>query len=182
MAITGTNIKSLAETDLDSGTVMSTTSSIIWINACLRELGAECRYVKTASLAVTDSSLWVDLPTDYLQDYFVTDDADGEDYENGMKVRNFKAKLASTGTFTLSYFPVPQEITALGSTVLIHSMMQDAIGHFVAARFKSQDDDENRDAQRLYQEFLRAKTMALAKIDGNVNPSPDTIIDCYGGL
>jgi len=179
MTILGSDIKAQAESCLDAGTTIATASAIIWTNDCMREMGADCRVPKTSSLTVTTASTYVTLPADFLELFYV-EDSDGEDYVGNIEIRNSKIKLDSADTFTLNYFPVPTELTTISGTVSVHSLLKGAVGYFVASRYKSQDDDENKDAARLMNEYMRAKSIALTKINQSLGVNNDYIVDCYG--
>lgn len=181
MTWTGSTLKAKAEQDLDAGTTIAEESAIIWINELLDELGADCKVPLTTALTITTAGTSVSLPDDYL-DFYYMKDSDGEIYEEDVTVRYSEITVWDEDTYVLSYYPIPPSIGDIAETVSIHTLLGNCAAKYIASRYKSQDDDENRDAQRLYQEYLAMKAAALKKINKIEGRNPNRIKDVYGGL
>jgi len=172
--MTGTQIKTLAETQLDGDTI-GDADAISWINECMIEdMGVDARYLKSVGITTTDTTTWKDLPADFLAVYGI-DVSDGSEYEGSYRVRNGKILFPFAGTFTVWYYALPAEITALEETPQTHPLLHKVISLFLASRFKSDDDDENPDAQRLMAEYEQKKRHALIQIDNPVRDSSPVI-------
>ncbi|MEG6513163.1 hypothetical protein V6C32_14740 [Desulforamulus ruminis] len=167
--MTGTQIKSLAETHLD-GDIITDSDAITWINECqIEDLGLDARVSNSVNITVTDTTIWQNLPNQFLAVDEVRDINDSE-YEGGYVLRNGKIRFDQKGTFTVWYWELPIELTALTETPQAHILLHRPIALFLASRFKSQDDDENQDAFRLMSEYEQKKSHALYQID---NPLQD---------
>ena len=172
--MTGTQIKTLAETYLDGDTIAD-TDAISWINECMIEdLGVDNRYLKSVAITTTDTTTWKDLPADFLAVYGI-DLIDGSEYAGSYRIRSGKILFPFASTFTVWYYALPAEITALTETPQTHSLLHKAISLFLASRYKYKDDDENRDAGRLMVEYEQKKRHALIQIDNPVQDSSPVI-------
>lgn len=170
--MTGTQIKTQAEALIDD--IIADANVILWINECQSEdLGHDARKLGSASIAVADTSLWYDLPTDFLVVEEIVD-SDDEEYTGEYKIRGTKIKFDTAGTWTLWYWGLPDAVTALTETPQAHTLMHYPIAIFVAAQHRAleadADPEELNDHVRLMSLYERAKEKALYMID---NPEQD---------
>lgn len=180
--MTGTQILELAETHVDDD--IDETDGLRWINECVgMDLGADAYFVKSSSVAVTDTDAWYALPSDFLKFVYPNgiDDSSGYSWDGTPEVRKYvtvtavtlaqtwayKARFSKADTFTIYYYADPTDITELSQTPQADPALHEVIALFVASRYKSQDDDENKDAARLMGEYAKAKKGVLLKLRGS---------------
>lgn len=166
--MTGTQIKALAETHVDD--TIEDADALLWLNECqIEDLGVDARVLESAEIVVTSTTTWYDLPVDFLAMNEI-ETSTGAEYTGSYKIRGGKIRFSTTGTFTLWYYKIPAELTALTETPEAHILLHRPLALFLAARFKSMDDDENPDAARLMRDYEHKKNHALYQID---NPRLD---------
>jgi hypothetical protein len=126
--------------------------------------------VGTTTINAT-ANTWYDLPTDCIGIYEDKDGAyclkSGEqvlafEFRNIYPVR--QVMFYEDGTYTLKYDKTPTEITKITDTPDMHPYLQSLGALFLASRYKSMDDGENQDAQRLMQEYELRKKKRFARL------------------
>jgi len=173
MKLTGLQLIALANRHVDDD--IENIDGIDWINECLITLGEDAKVFDTAEVVITNTKTWYDLPANIVRIHEFEDSNGDPSYVNYV-IRNGKVKVDTLGTYSIYYAKLPAEIIpedstdakitiALSSEIDCHKMLQNAVALFVASRFKSFDDDENRDAARLMQEYELRKAQALKQIN-----------------
>jgi hypothetical protein len=171
--MTGIQIKTLAETHLDGDTIAD-ADALAWINECVvGDLGRDSYSLKSATLVQSDTTTWNDLPADFGSVHEI--EYDNQEYTENYRIRGSKILFQEAGTFTLWYYAIPAEITALTETPGTHQLLHKVISLFLASRFKSQDDDENQDAIRLMNEYTIRKKNTLIKLGSPMQDSSPVI-------
>lgn len=162
--MTGTQIKTLAQSYIDD--TIEDTDALLWLNECLAvDLGIDARALVSTSITAADTTAWYDLPADFIAIYEV-ENSDGEEYSGDYRERNKKVRFDVTGTYTVWYWKLPTEVSALTDTPGAHTLLHRPMALFLGARFKQKDDDENPDAARLMAEYQQKKRHALTQING----------------
>lgn len=169
--MTGTQIKTLAETLVDD--TLTDANVIQWINKCQNEdLGPEARKLSNVSITVTDTTVWNDLPVDFLAVKEIINGSDTDfdnEYTGKYKIRGAKILFDVAGTFTLWYWALPTAVTALTDTPEAHTLMHYPMAIYVAAQHRfleaDADTEESNDGARLMIEYQNAKKKALYRID-----------------
>jgi hypothetical protein len=192
--LTATQIKELAETHVDD--TIDDSDALRWVNECTGlDLGTEAQFIKTSTVAVTDADTWYALPDDFLQFSYHNgiEDSDGYIWDSLPDVRKYvtvtavtlaqtwawKAKFPEVDTFTIYYHAAPTDITEMSQTPQTDPALHKAIALYVASRFKSMDDDENKDADRLMGEYRLTKREILQQLESSIPLR--TIKDVYYG-
>ena len=161
--MTGEQIKALAESLVDD--TIDSLNALAWLNECLiSDLGEEARQEAGAVVAAVSTSDWYDLPPDIIAVSEI-EDAAGNSYGGAYRVRNGKIRFYTAGTYTVWYARRPAEMTTLTAAPEAHVLLHRPMALFLAARFKSREDDENPDAARLMNEYREKKRHALQQID-----------------
>lgn len=177
--MTGTQILELAETHVDDD--IDETDGLRWLNECVgMDLGGDAHFIKSGSVAATDSDTWYDLPTDFLRFTMENgiEDSDGDVWYGTVNLRKFvtvaavtlaqtwayKARFSKEDTFAIYYHANPTDLTELSQTPQTDPAFHKAIALYVASRYKSQDDDENKDAARLMGEYMKSKSDILSEL------------------
>jgi hypothetical protein len=125
------------------------------------------------------ANTWYDLP-DGLIKLYIDEDGSYGITKDGVTVPLFEfrerypkcqIKFRETGAYEVVYERTPTELTALTDSPDMHPYLHSLGVLFLASRYKSMDDDENADAQRLMQEYEVKKRQRIAKLK---NPSGDS--------
>ena len=171
--MTGTEIVTLAEHHTEAETIPADFALSI-INECiLMDLGKDVRAV--ASVVVMDASedAWQTLADDVLEIFEITEQGEdapywgfmyGQAYRGLFDYKEGKIRFPETGSYTVHYFKVPDAIAALSETPNVHAALHWPMSLYLAARFKSYDDEENPDARRLLGEFYQYRAKVLEDI------------------
>jgi len=120
-----------------------------WLNEALTSLG-------------TTAKTFYSLPSDALRVVEALDSNNSpyEDYD----VSGSEIRFADDDTYSIRYSRLPAQLLAQTDTPEVHQAFHPVLALFVASRYKSKDDDENRDAQRLMAEFNAQVTRISATL------------------
>lgn len=133
---------------------------LAWINECLQvDLGTDSQAEGKTTIAVTDPNEWYDLPGDFLHIRRIGHL--GDDLTRDYQVESGQIRFPYTGTYFIRYFKRPALITNPSQIPDCHPALHYALVLWVASRYKSADDDENRDAQRLMADYYEAKARVI---------------------
>jgi len=175
--LTGLQIIKLANRHVDDD--IEYLDGVYWINECLVELGEDAKLFDTATIEVTDTTAWYDIPTNMIR-VIEFEDSNGEVSYVDYVIRNGKIKISATGTYSIYYSKLSTEIeivdeddeteieTALSAEIDCHKLLHKCVALFLASRFKDMDNSDEiviQDAQRLMKEFEYKKAKALRQIN-----------------
>lgn len=174
--MTGTEIQTQANYHTEGDTIDATTT-LKFINECLiMDIGKDAKVIASATPIVAVKNTWYALPADFLEAFEIEESGQddpyfGNRYRKGFRgdfdIRDGYIRFPFAGTFTLKYYKVPVAINTLADTPAVHTLFHYPISLYVASRYKSYDDEENKDAERLmgeYQVYKRKVIREIAKI------------------
>lgn len=155
---TGTQIKALAESYTEGDTITD-ANALLWINEFLVNNLREGAGIKdtqnyTSSIARTR----YDMPTGAIlvhkmEKYStsaMTDTEYHEEYFN-YEIEDDEIWFEENGNFKLTFFVLPTELTAIGSTMTVNQMFDKACALWLAYRYLTNDDEDNAKSQSLGQ-------------------------------
>ena len=172
--MTGLQIIKLANRHVDDD--IEYLDGIDWINECLMTLAEDAKLFAEYPFDIPDTNTYYDLPSDIIKIHEFEDDNGEVSYVDYI-IRNGKIKVSAIGSYSIYYSKMPTEIAiadetddveialALAEEIDCHKLLHKAVALFVASRYKSYDDEDNKDAQRLMSEFEQKKFQALKQIN-----------------
>ena len=168
--MTGTEIKSLAESYLD-GESIDNSVALLWLNEWLSDIGPDCGKLGTLDLTVTDATQWFDLPSDYVD----MDSIDCNGIHSGVsyEVRDSKIRLGYEGAFRVYYRRMPASMLYITAVPDCDGVLHGSGAMFLAMRYKvmEADDENNPYANRLSNEYQHVKELAVARLSRRSAPS-----------
>lgn len=140
-----------------------------WLNEGLFALGANALLFGTTTIDA-ESGTFYPLPADAL-DITEVLDAAGTFYTL-YRCRGGEISFFDAGTYTVTYRRLPASVSAVDDTPEVHQAFHPVLALFVASRFKSRDDDENKDAARLMGEF----NVRMLDVYRRIRPKVSTVV------
>jgi hypothetical protein len=158
-------------------TIDDTNFALDVLNEFQEDIAETLTPIGTATITAT-ADTWYDMPTDciglYKDDggYYVTKDGVAvETFEFRELYPKRQVKFYESGTYDILYEKSPSELLIMAQEPNMHPYLHGLGALFLAARYKSIDDDENEDVQRLMNEYEMKKRQRIGKL---LHPSGDS--------
>lgn len=174
--MTGTQILAAANTHTEGDTI-SDAQGLALINECiLLDLGKDAKVTATAlgvPLGSQAANTWAALPAGLLEIFEIAvagqdtpyyGEMYGQSYCGAFDIRGGYIRFPVAGEYTLQYYALPTVLSVLTGTPAINALFHAPMALYVASRYKSYDDEENKDAQRLMGEYQYYKQKALTEM------------------
>jgi hypothetical protein len=170
MAFTGTDVKTLAQAEIDEALV---DGDIIQnINACILEYSPLWRKTATQSITAADDATWYARTAGHLAVISATKDS--KDYSGDIYFTHDRAsvRFPEAATYVLTSTILPTLMTAVADAVDVNEVYKLGIARYCQACYKLKDNDQNMDGLRLKAEaerLLQKAAILLEKGDSRVS-------------
>lgn len=170
-------IQALASAHTEGDTV-DDVKALLFINECMQmDIGIDAAIIDSETLTVM-ADVWTALPSDLLEIFEVELSGQtepyygsryGSSYRGDFDIRKGFIRFPIAGTFTIWHYVLPPAVASLGTTEepvtpAVPEVFHLPMSLYVASRYKSYDDEENKDAIRLMQEYNYFKEKAVKAV------------------
>lgn len=166
--MTGAEILLMANLHTEGDTI-SNAEGLMYINEwLLMDLGGDAGIVDSANVALQRANDWVNLPVDFIEETEILKGNEpywgsyyGLNYGGDYDIRNGQIRFPEEGEYTIFYIRRPAPITKLSDTPEINAVFHQCGAIYVAMRYKTYDDENSNDAQRLRAEYDMYRERAI---------------------